>query len=283
MALIKPKDLIERNIKMVSLPEIVAELNQMLNEPKTSAADIANKINQDPGLTVRLLKLVNSPFYNFPSKIDTVSMAITVLGTRQLRDLVVATVVIKRFQSNMGNFDLEIFWCHSLACAIAARVIGIQIKHAENEQIFIAGLLHDIGKMVIALTMQNEALKLMEAEKKSPAPETLEREIFGFTHSELGAELLRAWHFPEALIEPIACHHDYKKASQYSTEATIVYIANTIANNIQASVSRDDDMPLDPQALISIGLNQQEYEAIHEKVYAQLDDILQIMFYDIAA
>ena len=98
-----PEQLIDSNIKLVSLPAIVAQVNQMANDPTTSAADIAHAISRDTALTARLLKIVNSPFYRFPSKIDTLSMAVTVLGTRQLRDLVIAAAIIKRFQSKIDH------------------------------------------------------------------------------------------------------------------------------------------------------------------------------------
>jgi HD-like signal output (HDOD) protein len=151
-----PQDVINSNINLVSLPAIICKVNDLLNNPASSAADIAELISQEPALTARLLKIVNSPFYNFPSKIETVSMAVTVLGTRQLRDLIIATTLIKHFnRQKTAKYDIETFWCHSITTGLAARAIALDRKIPNSERLFICGLLHDIGKMIMSLQLPN--------------------------------------------------------------------------------------------------------------------------------
>ena len=280
-----PEQLIDSNIKLVSLPTIVAQVNQMANDPSSSAADIANAIGRDTALTARLLKIVNSPFYRFPSKIDTLSMAVTVLGTRQLRDLVIAAAIIKRFQSKIDPaFNIEVFWCHSITAAIASRMIALKLMLANSERFFVAGLLHDIGKMVMYLTLPNESIMLLkQLDKPGCDVENAERQVFGFTHDDVGVALMTAWHFPESLIEPVRGHVGLNAPDQYLKDAALLHLANNIANNMQAPISRDDDTVLNPRAIELLQLSPEVIEAIYEETYRHLDELLQIFYYDLAA
>lgn len=280
-----PEQLINSNIKLVSLPAIVAQVNQMANDPTTSAADIAQAIGQDTALTARLLKIVNSPFYRFPSKIDTLSMAVTVLGTRQLRDLVIAAAIIKRFQSKLDPaFNLEVFWSHSITTAIAARVIALKLILANSERFFVAGLLHDIGKMVMYLTLPNESIQLIKALNTPGCDvEHIEEQVFGFNHDQVGVALLSSWNFPESLVAPIRSHVTLQGPEQYLKDSALLHLANNIANNLQAPISRDDDTVLNPRTLELLQLSSEQVEAVYEETYRNLDVLLEIFYYDIAA
>lgn len=285
MATMTPEELIGDNLKLVSLPAIVVKVNQLLNDPSSSATDIAHTVGQDPVLTARLLKLVNSPFYNFPSQVDTLSMAVTILGTRQLRDLVIASTVVTHFKpSPEVKFDLETFWCHSITTGIAARTIALSLNIANSERLFIGGLLHDMGKMIMSLLLPREMESLNKVNDNTKLKiENPEEQIFGFTHSQLANELLASWHFPESLSQPILHHHDLEAADEFKTDTAILHVANVIANNIQAPISRDDDTVLNPEALVILGIDQATVEAYYEEVYNLLDDVLQLLYYDLAA
>ncbi len=280
-----PEELIATNINLVSLPAIVAQINQMTNDPTASAADIAQSIGQDTTLTARLLKIANSPFYRFPSKIDTLSMAITVLGTQQLRDLVIATAIIERFQRNIDNaFDMEVFWCHSITTAIASRLIALKLMLANSERFFVTGLLHDIGKLVMYLTLPDESITLMNELKKPDCNiANIERQIFGFTHDDVSVALMSAWHFPESLTEPVRGHVSLEAPDAFLEDAALLHLANNIANNMQTPISRDDDTTLNPRAIEILQLTPEAIEEIYEDTYRHLDDLLEIFYYDIAA
>lgn len=282
MPTLSPQELVNTNIQLVSLPSIVVKVNELLNSPAASAADIAELISQDPSLTLRLLKIVNSPFYNFPSKIETVSMAITVLGTSQLRDLLIATTLVSRFKASPDKiFDIESFWCHSITTGLAARSIAVNQKIPNAERLFICGLLHDIGKMLMALLLPAQTAELKMAFLQNSKQN--ETQIFGFSHDELGECLLNAWHFPETISAPIRHHHDLQFADKHKTDTAILHIGNVIANNIQAPISADDDTLLDPLALKTLNMGERDVEPYYESVYELLDQILQTLYYDIAA
>lgn len=278
-------ELISQNTRLVSLPEIVHRINSLINDPAASATDIAKTIGQDPALTARLLKIANSPLYSLNHKIDSLTDAVNLLGTRQLRDLVIANAVIQRFGKASSNaMDIETFWCHSITTGIAARVIATELRLNNTERFFIAGLLHDIGKMIMALLLPNECIVLRKTLARPGTDiNTSEQQLFGFNHAQVGAELLRAWNFPDSLIEACMCHHQPEQAKKYSQEATIVHIANVIANNLQTAISLDDDTLLNQRTLKLLGITPGMLEQFHERVYQQFDEVLQTLFYDVAA
>lgn len=280
-----PQELVQKNINLLSLPETTMRVNTMINDPNSTASDIGDVISQDPALTARLLRIVNSAFYGFPSQIDTISMAITVLGTRQLRDLVMTTSVINQFREIPANVvDMENFWCHSLTCAIAARNFANHMKISNSERLFIAGLLHDIGKLVMYITLPDPSRQVVEISGEPQVDSNhVEEAIFGFNHAVLGAELLRQWKLPESLVEPVACHHEPTAAKLYAQETAIVHLANVIANDLQPPISADDDSMADPLAWKVLGLEESLLERMHEEVYQQLDDVLNIFYYSSAA
>lgn len=282
MSRLTAKDLITENLELVSLPDIVHRINLMVEDPNSSAVDIGHLISQDPALTARLLKVVNSPMFGFPSRIDTVSMAITILGTRQLRDLVLATAVVGKFHDlTNAVIDMETFWCHSICAAVTARIISQHLKANNNERFFVAGLLHDIGKLVMYLSHPDASHQVIELNEQ-PAIDTsaVEKLIFGFTHADVSAELLSQWRLPESLIEPARYHHHPIRATHFPTETAVVHIAESIANNIQSPVSQDDDNPIEPICWSILGLEPNIMERLHEEVYEILDGSLQVMYYE---
>ena len=280
-----PQELVQKNINLLSLPETALRINTMVSDPNSTAADIGDIVSQDPALTARLLRVVNSSFYGFPSQVDTISMAITILGTRQLRDLVITTSVINRFRDIPANIiNMENFWCHSLTSALAAKNFAHHMKISNSERLFVAGLLHDIGKLVMYIALPDPSRQVVEiAAEPQVDSSRVEEAIFGFTHGQVGGELLRQWKLPESLIEPVAYHHEPTLAKVYPQETAIVHLADVIANDLQPPFSADDDSMADPLAWEILGLKASLLERLHEEVYLQLDDVLNIFYYTHAA
>lgn len=282
MSRLTAKELINDSLELVSLPDLVHRINLKVEDPDSSAIEIGQLIGEDPALTARLLKVVNSPMFGFPSRIDTISMAITILGTRQLRDLVLATAVVSQFHSLTSEVvDMETFWCHSVATAVAAKTVGTHLKENNSERFFVAGLLHDIGKLVMYVTHPDASRQVIElAEEKAINKSTVEKTVFGFTHAAVGGELLSHWQLPESLVESTRYHHHPIRATRFATETAVVHIADTIANNIQSPISKDDDNPIEAITWPILGLESSLMEQIHEEVYEVLDDSLKVMYYN---
>lgn len=280
-----PQTLIQEHRELVSLPVIVTRLNEMINDPACSAADIAETLSQDAALSARLLKIVNSPFYGFPSRIDTISMAVTIVGTRQLRDLTMATLVVNKFNRLPEELVTpQHFWRHNIAVACAARTLAERLQITHTERLFITGLLHDIGKLVMYLTRPETSARLLtRSREENQDLGSLERDEFGFDHAELGAELLRQWHLPESLIEPVARHHQPALATQYQREAAIIHLANAIGNTIESILTPDDDLPIDTRVWQMLDLSPDELADLTAESDLTLKHALQVMFTELAA
>ena len=280
MAISPPTALITANLNQLSLPDIAIRLNEMVSDPNYSIADIGALVSQDAALSARLLKIVNSAFYGFPSKIETVSMATTVIGTRQLRDLVLATSIIGKFQQlPEGLVSIDTFWYHNLTCATATRIIAAKLQILNSERFFIAGLLHDIGKLVMYLTEPELSRKVLRHMNEPGIDITrLEIDAFGFDHATLGGELLRHWKLPESLVEPVSYHHCPADASNYPQETAAVSLANAIANTIEPPYSADDDLPIDTSIWGTLGLGDDELDELINETRLAFTNTVSILY-----
>ncbi|NNG14423.1 MAG: HDOD domain-containing protein [Gammaproteobacteria bacterium] len=278
------KDLISAVSDIVSLPETVLRVNEMVDDPQSSAADIGEVIRQDPGLTARLLRIANSPFYGFPSHIDSVPRAVTVIGTNELRDLILATSAIQVFSDFPNEIvSMETFWRHSLRCAIIARSLAAHLHEPNVECYFTAGLLHDIGYLIIYREIPELAHQaLAHSNQNRDIAHIVEQEIIGFDHGAVGGELLRQWNLPSTLSEAVEFHHAPRFAKQYSKEAAIIHIANYLANTMLARVGGDieETEALEVSALKTAGLTPDVLQTVLKQAEAQFNETLEIMVYD---
>jgi len=283
--IVTARDVIEQNIARVSLPRIALRLNEMVDDPLATAADVGRLLGRDRALTERVLKLVNSSFYGFPARIESLSLAITILGARQLRDLVLATVVTGRFGRDTPlPFELEDFWRHSLCCAVAARAFAKRMRVANRERYFIAGLLHDVGKLVLYPAEPERARELVrQAARSEGNAAELEREVFGVDHMEVGAELVRQWRLPASLAECIALHHSPQRAEHHPREAAVTHMADAVANSVQPGLPGDHDERYDPRAWRRLDMDAEVLEAVPGEVERQLGPVLELLYYDSAA
>lgn len=264
---------------LASLPEASIRINQMVDDPNCSAEDIGKIISQDPALTVRLLKIANSPFYSLSNKIDTVSRAITILGTSQLRDMVLATSAVKAFEGIPNTLvSMENFWYHSISCGLTARILAAECLKNKGETLFVAGLLHDIGQLVIFNKIPELAKEALLYSLEGPTNGTLhlaEQKILGFDHMQVGAELAHQWQLPENLRECIAFHHTPAEATLFPQEVALIHIAQAIACMVEIKdLTEDDKEYIDPLCWQITGLTEAVVEPTIEAVQAQLPDVL---------
>lgn len=255
-------------------------VNAMVDDPRCSAADIGQIISLDAGLTARLLKIANSSFYSFPSRIETVSRAITILGTRELRDLIMATTAVDVF-SGLPNelVSMETFWRHSLRCAVIARTLAIHLREPNIERYFVAGLLHDIGYLIIYSQIPELGRQtLQHCAENSEIVYIVEQEIIGFDHASVGAELLRRWDLPPAQVEAVAFHHTPSLARQHPKEAAVIHVANYLANTMLANINGDIELAdLDPEALQRLNLRRESFPELMQQAEQQFKRALDVI------
>jgi putative nucleotidyltransferase with HDIG domain len=263
---------------LVSLPSVGVRVNEVVNDPNSTAEDIAKLISQDPGLAARVLRIANSPAYGLSAQITTITRAVAIVGTQLIRDLVLATSTISAFKDIPNELvSLENFWSHSLYCGIAARLLAEQrgMKHAETE--FLAGLLHDIGQLVIFRKEPEAARRALLLSVEGPddlALHKAEQAVFGFDHAQVGATLLRHWHFPDLLVACVENHHAPQEEQKFPIEVSLVHIANSIATLAEIdSVSEEDAVRTEQFAWDRLGLSRELIEPTVRATQAQFSEM----------
>jgi len=255
------EQLIAQTATLFSLPEVVVRLNEVVERPGATVSDIAEVIGQDPALTVRLLRQANSPFYGLSQAVDTVSQAVVLLGAQRIRDMVLSAAVSDRFgQLTMPHEPLEDFWRHSIYAAILARDLAGRCVRGREESLFIGGLIHDIGQMLLfhALPEVAHAAFLHSLDGRGDQdPVAAEREVIGFDHAVLGGAVLEGWGLPPLLVDCVRYHHAPSGSQRFPLEVSVVHIANSIAH-LAALDSRDpaDAPPIDVVAWHRVGLSE---------------------------
>ena len=223
------KRVTEGMVALPTLPLVASRLIDAVARPDASSEVVARILSLDPSLTARTLRLANSDFYGFPRKVGTVDLAVVVLGPNIIRDLVLGASV---FQT-LGERDagMEGLWNHSLACGVAARSLAERCGYRLSGEAYAAGLLHDIGKVVLRQT-DPERLQAVVAmvQEQGETMEAAEQGLFGSSHAEVGAWLAERWGLPADLVEAIACHHRPEAATRNRKLAALVHVANSLAD-----------------------------------------------------
>ncbi len=250
-----------RNLQSLpTLPPVVSKLTKMFGNENTTAPQLAKIIERDQVLTSKVLKMVNSAFYGFPRRISTVSNAIVLLGFNVIRTLVITTSIFEMMQS--GDLSL---WEHSLGVAAASGILAQYLGLANPEEVTTAGLLHDLGKVVIRSEFPSlsQEISALVKQKKIFIREA-EREILGgMDHSHIGQLLTNQWNLPERLTEPIAHHHEPSKSKKFFQETAVVHFADILIRAWGYGYSGDPWVPpLDEKAWEALGLRFQDLEEI---------------------
>lgn len=264
----KPKTAIELVAsvdQVVSLPEVCLRINEMVEDANSSAQDISKVIMQDANLSARLLRLVNSAYYGLPGKVATISRAITFVGTSELRDLTIVTTSCNLFSGIPGSMiNMKDFWHFSIATGILARQFSRQCNLLNPERLFVVGVLHDIGRLVLLSYLTSQARDiLLIAHGKNQLFTSAEEEVLGFTHCEVGYELIRSWQLPQSISDAIRHHHQPENATEHQLEAALIHIAQALAYDlVWPSESDTSTENIDENAWITTGLSLKQCQEL---------------------
>ncbi len=247
-------------IQLPALPTLALEVVEMVDNPKTSAQQLGKLISADSALTGKVLKIANSPFYGFPKKISTVDFAIIVLGFDALKEIVISIALVSTLQRKTDTFfNTKLFWDHSISTGVIARRLARDIGYRVTGEVFVAGLIHDMGISVLNKYFSPEFHRIIGIARESDLSfNDAEESVLTATHAEIGGWLGERWNLPDHLVEAITCHHQPSKAVINPQLVAIIHCADVFANQISAEkLDYDKGLEFDETALDLLNLHDE--------------------------
>ncbi|MCQ8130225.1 HDOD domain-containing protein [Methylomonas rivi] len=267
-------DLLKGDIKLASPPIVYLALQKVVEDPAKTAKDAAAVIESDAALALRVLKIVNSAFYGFPAQISAVATAITLIGMRELQNLVLATVVIERFSDLPGQlFSVHDFWAKNLRCALIARELDARMGKNYTDTAFLCGLVHDVGQLVLYRRipiLAREVDLLVQSQLPGEIDQAgIEQQVIGFDHYEVGAELCRLWKLPPVVVDSIRLHRYPDYVGNNAKIATLIRLADHF--------SRVDN-PYDVLTANGFDLSPEQISQVMDKTHDEFEEIFKLFF-----
>ena len=258
-----------------TLPKVLDEVSRLVKDPDSSTEQIAKLISMDQVLSAKVLKMVNSPIYGFSGRISSIHHALVLLGFNVLRGVIVSTSVMDIMTQNMVGL-----WEHSVGCALASSTIARHVGLKDVEDVSVAGLLHDLGKVVTAVQLP-ELKSGVEALVKEKDLTFLEGEkaLMGFGHDRVNAWLADHWKLPPSIKEGMSYHHKPHLARLYPEVACCVHLGDFMVRVFEYGSGGDDNVPyLQPEALKTLKLKPADIEAILDQLSGQFIEIADLSF-----
>ena len=248
---------LDRIQEIPTLPVVALKVNKMLQDYDTSIRALSKTIEKDQAMVTKILRLVNSAFYGFRSKIGNIPHAVAILGFNTVRNAVVSISVMDAFSGKGAsqNFDTMAFWKHSVAVAVTSRHLAEKTRLVTPDESFVAGLLHDVGKVILAQYFKELFLQVWESmHNNGQSFCEAEKELLPANHARIGAHLAKRWQLPDNLIDAIGYHHTLRKTANNPNLLMTIHIADIIVNNYNLeSESEPDFSAANPDARQSMG------------------------------
>jgi putative nucleotidyltransferase with HDIG domain len=259
-----------------SMPAAALKLLTLLKDENTSNAQIEQILRYEPGLTANILKLTNSAFFGLPTKIGSIRQAILMIGWKKLTQIVLASCVSAIIDKPVQGYDLSAgdLWRHSVAVSVASETLAKELKLPVSEEVFTAALLHDVGKMVLGRYVK-EDIAVIDGEEMQDVPfEQVERSMFGIDHAEIGANILRRWSFPPAMISAVRWHHEPDSAPKPGPMIDVVHVADVLCLMSGIGVGREGlQYRPSPTACERIGLTEEHLERVVSQTLQWANDL----------
>lgn len=230
------RELVAHNMQLVSLPEVCIEVQELADSPYSTASDLGAVIGKDPALSARLLRIVNSAYFGLPRRVDTLTRAVNLVGLRELRTLTLAASAAEVFGDiDSRLLDMPTFWQHSVYCGLVAGTLAGAARVLHRERLFTAGLLHDVGRLLMLMKLPQEMAAVMSQYRTADEICRAEAQQVGFDHAEAGGALLEHWNLPATLCAAVRHHHDPGAAEQGRLDAAILHLADRVTHAAQVS------------------------------------------------
>ncbi len=260
-----------------TLPASLVEVNRMLADTGATVDEVGEVIAYDPSLTARLLRVANSSFYGLSQQVDTVARAVTVLGFSTVRNLALTVAVQESFGGTVEGIDLRGLWHHSLGCGTASRELARVGGPKLQEKAYVCGILHDIGILAVARCFPEECKEILSrchAGEMRPL-RTVEKEVLGFSHPEIGALMVERWRFPAEYVSAIHCHHDCPdtQADEGRGDALLTHsvrAGNSVAKTLKLGASIDpESATVEPLIWENLGIRKEDLKDVLRRIEAE--------------
>ena len=271
---------IENISNLPTLPTVVIKVMKIVNDPSTSASDVAFVVGQDISLSAKILRLANSAFYGIPKAVTNLNNAVVILGLKVINTIVLSLTIFDMFPKDRKTplFNRTAFWRHCTSCGLICKFLSARLKKFilfDSEDAFCAGLLHDIGKIVMEQYLHDDfrnALKFAR-QKKIPFFEA-EIKTLGYSHTDVADWLTSQWQLPSQLLAPIIYHHTPKDTQEYLDIVALCHVADYLCYELKLSIDEEYSPPLlDPTIPQMLGISQEDIEALRENLVLELDKV----------
>lgn len=255
---------VEGTSNIATIPDIVAKLRRSMDSQSASAMAVGEEISKDQVLAAKVLRLVNSGFYGFRTPITTITQAMVLLGFDVVKTLVLSASVLDILE--LMNKYLAGLWEHSLATARVANLIAERMRLPNPEETAVAGLLHDLGKVIIAqrFPAENREIRTL-VETEGVLQFEAERRVLGVTHPEVGMWLLRKWGLPGKLLYPIGYHHAFHRSRDFADRTAIIHVADIICRAHGFGYAGDESIPaITPEAWDFLKMSVADVDALYD-------------------
>lgn len=280
------QNFIQALTSLPALPQAYHRCCYLLEQDNTDSATLAAVVAADPAMTISVLRLVNSAFYKMPRKIERLDHAISIIGHQAFKSLILTAAVVRAVSHLAhGKVEIDIFWRHSIFTGLVARRLALHSYMSNCERLFIAGLLHDIGQLIYFDIKPQKSLEVCDlVDKYDIEITTAEQKILDFDHQMLGAELCKHWQLPAWLQQAIRHHHSPKLAPDYHEEASVIYLANLIAEEHYPGLSsqgqahnRLADIDRNDRIWRGINLSEDVIDTVVKEAFEQFNEVVSLL------
>ncbi|MHC4079603.1 MAG: HDOD domain-containing protein [Planctomycetota bacterium] len=272
--------LVNKTLELPTLPEVLIKLNQIIAEPESTADDVAKVISTDPAVSTNILRIVNSAYYGLQVRVSSINLAVSIRGFSMIKKVALKAAVFSMFarrkQNKCKHFDPAAFWKHSIFTGVAAKVLGAEstrFRDHHGEDLYICGLLHDIGKIILLENEEEKYTHLLAQAAQNSRPELdVETQMLGFNHADVGSVLAIKWFLPEDLTIAIRYHHAPAKDPFQKSLSSLIHLADRLAWNSSYPSTVDTKAPeLDIDVYDQICLDPQTVEGLLPQIHEDFD------------
>lgn len=259
-----------------ALPGVALQVIRLTDDPYSTVKQLNEIICQDQSMTARVLRLSNSAYYGHPRRIATIIEAIGVLGFSTIRELVMAASMHKILGNEVKGYQIATgdIWRHSITCAMTSRAIARRVRYPATDRAFIAGLMHDIGKVILNIYMLDSYDEIIRRVREERQPfSVVEQDVLGFSHANVGARVAEKWNLPADHVEAIACHHNPLDAKENPRLTAVVHIADVVCMTMGIGLGGDSlHYPFVGETLSLFGLSEKNMEMIMAELAELMGD-----------